>query len=208
MPYFLAALPISGPWIAVSVGKPPSLEGNVGEDERYEDIFRPCYVRGPEGIIVELAERVTGELRLHFEQSRIRASADLVFCHSQRGCVLDPANLRRRFQAAARRAEIRPVRFHDLRHTFGTRMAAAGAPLRSVQEWLGHSDYRTTLLYADYAPDLSRAAYWAARAFDNDVKEPGPGASIPPDTLTASVIDRDRQSDQQWHGHDPASGSR
>ena len=31
----------------------------VGEVERYEDIYRLCYVRGPEGIIVELAERIT-----------------------------------------------------------------------------------------------------------------------------------------------------
>jgi catechol 2,3-dioxygenase-like lactoylglutathione lyase family enzyme len=30
----------------------------VGELERHEDIFRLCYVRGPEGIIVELAERI------------------------------------------------------------------------------------------------------------------------------------------------------
>jgi catechol 2,3-dioxygenase-like lactoylglutathione lyase family enzyme len=30
----------------------------VGEVERYEDIFRLCYVRGPEGIIVELAEKI------------------------------------------------------------------------------------------------------------------------------------------------------
>jgi catechol 2,3-dioxygenase-like lactoylglutathione lyase family enzyme len=30
----------------------------VGEVVRYEDIFRLCYVRGPEGIIVELAERI------------------------------------------------------------------------------------------------------------------------------------------------------
>jgi catechol 2,3-dioxygenase-like lactoylglutathione lyase family enzyme len=30
----------------------------VGEVERYGDIFRLCYIRGPEGIIVELAERI------------------------------------------------------------------------------------------------------------------------------------------------------
>jgi catechol 2,3-dioxygenase-like lactoylglutathione lyase family enzyme len=30
----------------------------VGELERYEDIYRLCYVRGPEGIIIELAERL------------------------------------------------------------------------------------------------------------------------------------------------------
>ncbi len=32
--------------------------GLVGELENYEDIYRLCYVRGPEGIIVELAERL------------------------------------------------------------------------------------------------------------------------------------------------------
>jgi catechol 2,3-dioxygenase-like lactoylglutathione lyase family enzyme len=30
----------------------------VGEVERYRDIYRLCYIRGPEGIIVELAERI------------------------------------------------------------------------------------------------------------------------------------------------------
>ena len=30
----------------------------VGELERYKDMFRLCYIRGPEGIIVELAERL------------------------------------------------------------------------------------------------------------------------------------------------------
>jgi catechol 2,3-dioxygenase-like lactoylglutathione lyase family enzyme len=30
----------------------------VGELERYEDIYRLCYVRGPEGITIELAERI------------------------------------------------------------------------------------------------------------------------------------------------------
>jgi hypothetical protein len=36
----------------------PAAPSSSGEVERYEDIFRLCYVRGPEGIIVELAERL------------------------------------------------------------------------------------------------------------------------------------------------------
>ncbi len=67
--------------------------------------------------------------------------------------------------ACARQAGVRPVRFHDLRHTFGTQMAAAGAPLRAVQEWLGHTDYRTTLIYADYALDPHQGARYAEMAF-------------------------------------------
>jgi catechol 2,3-dioxygenase-like lactoylglutathione lyase family enzyme len=35
----------------------------VGEVERYEDSYRLCYVRGPEGIIVELAEQIGSGLR-------------------------------------------------------------------------------------------------------------------------------------------------
>ena len=58
----------------------------------------------------------------------------------------------RRFKKALKRAGLRELRFHDLRHTFGTRMAAAGVPMRTLQEWMGHRDFRTTLIYADYWP--------------------------------------------------------
>ena len=36
----------------------PATQRDVGEVERYEDSNRLCYVRGPEGIIVELAEQI------------------------------------------------------------------------------------------------------------------------------------------------------
>jgi integrase len=44
-------------------------------------------------------------------------------------------------------------------------MAAAGAPLRAIQEWMGHRDYKTTLVYADYAPDSSQGRVFAEKAF-------------------------------------------
>lgn len=31
-------------------------------------------------------------------------------------------------------------------------MAGAGVPLRTLQEWMGHRDFKTTLIYADYQP--------------------------------------------------------
>jgi integrase len=49
------------------------------------------------------------------------------------------------------------VRFHDLRHTFGTRMADAGVPMRTLQKWLGHRDFATSLIYADYQPSTGEA---------------------------------------------------
>ena len=50
------------------------------------------------------------------------------------------------------------ITFHSFRHTFATRCAAAGVPLRTLQEWLGHRDYKTVLIYADYQPDDRREA--------------------------------------------------
>ena len=158
---------------------------------------------------VPLAQRVRDELQVHYARSRFQTPADLVFPHPELGVVLDPAKLRKRFQAAARRAGLRPVRFHDLRHTFGTRMAAAGAPLRWIQEWLGHSDYRTTTLYADYAPDLSQAVLWAARAFDN--KPPpdhDPGATAETGGRRVARELRDQRLRDLGFAVEPRSGSK
>ena len=95
---------------------------------------RQSYVRGEFGTpksrrssrSVPLADRVAGELERHFQRSAFQADEDLVFCHPGSGTPLDRSRLLKRFKATAKRAGIREVRFHDLRHTFGTRMAAAG----------------------------------------------------------------------------------
>ncbi len=117
------------------------------------------YTRGP------LADRLAGELERHFQGSAYQADDDLVFCHPQIGSVLDPSKLRKRFGRVLVAARLRRIRFHDLRHTFGTQMAAAGAPLRAIQEWMGHADYSTTAIYAHYAPDSSNGAAFVDRAF-------------------------------------------
>ena len=82
---------------------------------------------------------------------------DLVFAHSEKGAPLDRTKVTRYFQAACVTAGVRVIRFHDLRHTFATTLAASGAPLRVIQEFLGHSDLKTTQIYAHYAPSATRA---------------------------------------------------
>ena len=114
---------------------------------------------------VPMATRVVKELEQHFCRTEFPHDDDLVLCHPATGAPYDASRMRKRFYAALNRAGVRRVRFHDLRHTFGTRMAAAGAPLRAIQEWMGHADYQTTLVYADYAPDPTRGTTWAHRAF-------------------------------------------
>ncbi|HET9719492.1 MAG TPA: tyrosine-type recombinase/integrase [Solirubrobacteraceae bacterium] len=75
---------------------------------------------------------------------------DLVFC-GETGSYLDGSALRRRYKLALKAAGLRQLRFHDLRHTFGTRMIAK-ADIRRVQEWMGHADIQTTMRYLHYAP--------------------------------------------------------
>lgn len=114
---------------------------------------------------VPMAPRLEAELRAHHARSAYTAEDDLVFCHPQTGGVYDASRLRKRFQDALARGGVREITFHELRHTFGTQMAAAGAPLRAIQEWMGHADYKTTSIYAHYAPDPTRGAKWAEAAF-------------------------------------------
>jgi integrase len=75
---------------------------------------------------------------------------DVVFV-GEAGGYLDGSALRRRYKTALVRGELRALRFHDLRHTFGTRMIAK-ADIRRVQEWMGHADVQTTMKYLHYAP--------------------------------------------------------
>jgi integrase len=105
---------------------------------------------------VPFHDRLGGELDQHFKRSAHQADDDLVFCHPETGNPYDASKLRKRFVKARDRAGIRPeVRFHDLRHTFGTLVAAAGVSMRTLMEWMGHRDLSTTLVYADFAPGTS-----------------------------------------------------
>jgi hypothetical protein len=123
------------------------------------------YVRGEfgdpksedSGRSVPLASRVVEALGALRERSLYAADDDLVFGHPETGHPLDRSKLVRRFRAALKRAGVRRVTFHELRHTFGTRMAAAGVPLRTIQHWMGHADAKTTQVYAHYQPSDAEA---------------------------------------------------
>jgi integrase len=136
---------------------------------------RRSYVRGEFGApksrrssrSVPLTDRLAAELQRHWEAASYNCEQDLVFAHPvsrKPGTPLDGSKVLKRFKRALSRAGVREVRFHDLRHTFGTRMAAAGVPMRTLQEWMGHRDFATTLVYADYSPS-EHEAEWIERAF-------------------------------------------
>jgi integrase len=81
--------------------------------------------------------------------------------------------LRRRYISARKRAYLREIRVHDLRHTFGS-LAINKASIIQVQEWMGHADIDTTRRYLHYksGPDEARLLAAAFR-----VEEPVVAAS-------------------------------
>jgi integrase len=105
---------------------------------------------------VPMAAGVTRALAQLGQRQSLTGDDDLVFV-GELGGYVDGSALRRRYDAALSRGGLRRLRFHDLRHTFGTRMIAK-ADIRRVQEWMGHADIQTTMRYLHYAPRSKDAA--------------------------------------------------
>ena len=124
---------------------------------------------------VPLAPDVASALAQLGRRANWLGDDDLMFAGGFGG-HLDGSALRRRYKEALSRAGLRPLRFHDLRHTFGTRMIAK-ADIRRVQEWMGHADTQTTMRYLHYAPHGKDAAL-VAEAFRVESPAPPP-AEVP-----------------------------
>jgi len=59
---------------------------------------------------------------------------------------------------AAKRAGLRKIGWHKLRHTFASHLAQNGVAIQAIKELLGHSDITTTMRYAHLSPSALRSA--------------------------------------------------
>ena len=62
------------------------------------------------------------------------------------------------FEKIVKQAGIKDFRFHDLRHTFASRLVMAGVNLKTIQELLGHKTFTMTLRYSHLSPDIKKQA--------------------------------------------------
>ncbi len=79
----------------------------------------------------------------------------LVFCQEE-GDPLTLWHLHGALDRACRRANLRRLRWHDLRHSFASQLAIGGLSLQRIQKWLGHSTIKMTERYAHLTPDGGR----------------------------------------------------
>lgn len=125
------------------------IERGTGSIRRYPKSKHPR--------VVPLTERLIAALRPFVAAARLRAGGDgaaLIFV-TKHGWQWRYELWRDRWtsiRAAAGLADPQP-RYHDLRHTFGTRCAHAGVPRKTIADWMGHSDERITGRYIHATDD-------------------------------------------------------
>ena len=76
----------------------------------------------------------------------------MVVCNVTTGRYLDGSALRRRYKAAQYAASVHPMRWHDLRHTYGSLLAASGEELITIKAAMGHANITTTEIYLHARP--------------------------------------------------------
>lgn len=89
-------------------------------------------------------------------QRRIRMVPVPPRCHALLAGIPWPVTsqiLREEWEAARTAEKLEVVRFHDLRHHFGSRLAELGVPDRTIMELMGHTDPRMVARYSHLRPE-------------------------------------------------------
>ncbi len=104
---------------------------------------------------VPLVDQAAGALDRLSQRDRHTDEGDLVFVNAV-GEHLERSTMRRRYVKALDRAGLKPLRFHDLRHTFAT-LVAQEFQLPDVKAYMGHADIGTTMRYVHHVPQKDAA---------------------------------------------------
>ncbi len=99
---------------------------------------------------IPLCDSVTEALKAHrhLRGERIFSNPD--------GGLLDPTATYHHLRRICRKAGLRKIGWHVLRHTFASHLAMRGVPMRGIQELLGHASITMTMKYSHMSPDARR----------------------------------------------------
>lgn len=113
---------------------------------------RRAEVRGNIGTPKNNRIRYIPMTRLTFDTlAKLDRSCPLVFHRS--GTSIRYVQALKQLKNSCRRAGVRPISWHVLRHTFASELARRGVPLQNTKELLGHASLTMTLRYAHLGPD-------------------------------------------------------
>ena len=72
------------------------------------------------------------------------------------GNMIDPRTIQYQFKQVLEKAELPPISFHALRHTFATRCIELGMDMKTLSEILGHSNVTTTMSIYVHSTELQK----------------------------------------------------
>ncbi len=122
-----------------------------------------CLGKGGKERLIPVHSSAISVLRRYISESRpglVKKEAERSLFLNRRGQRLSRQGFWLILKAHAKRAGIaRKITPHTLRHSFATHLLQGGAPLRHVQELLGHSSITTTQVYTHLTSEHVRAEY-------------------------------------------------
>jgi integrase len=122
---------------------------NVRQNAVWGLIGTPKSGKGRE---IALGDEVLAALKTH---RHLRG--ELVFCAID-GSMLTSGEMKWPLWRSCKRAGLRRICWHVLRHTFASHLAMRGVLLKAIQELLGHATIMMTMRYAHLAPEIARDA--------------------------------------------------
>lgn len=111
---------------------------------------KPAWSTNPDGTKTAAGNRTIPapeDAMTELQRIRDEHPNDIYVFQAQNGLPRRPDHIRRDFKQKCRDIGLDDTRFHDLRHNYGTALAAAGIHQRIIESMLGHTDYRSSRRY-------------------------------------------------------------
>ena len=132
-------------------------------------------------LIPQIEKMLKERLKLEMQYSQIlKSDFDRTFdgfvCRDNTGAIITPEYVTRHFKEVIKKYKLRPLRFHDLRHSCASLLLANGVSMKAIQDWLGHSTFNVTANFyshLDYKSRISSAEVIANALGDEEDEDEG-----------------------------------